>query len=219
MKGVFEAENLAINSASPEPDPQKRPASILVHACCGPCSIIPLKTLLKGEAQVSGFFYNPNIHPYSEFKKRLEAVKTLAGYLSVDVICNDDYRPSGFINGMKASVSPGLRYPQKGERCSYCYLVRLEETAKAAKANGFDAFSSSLLYSKYQDHEEVKRLGVDLGEKYGIIFYYEDFRAFWQEGVEESRNMGLYRQKYCGCIYSRLERHSEKNKARKAVAG
>lgn len=196
-----------------------RPARILVHICCGPCSIIPLKKLLEGQSKVWGFFHNPNIHPYSEFKKRLESVKRLAALLSVDVIYDEAYRPTGFIKGMKRSVSPGSAYPQKDARCRYCYSTRLEETAKAAKANGFDAFSSSLLYSRYQDHGEIRRLGVDLAEKYGIIFYYEDFRTFWQDGVDESKAAGLYRQKYCGCVYSKIERYSPKYKIKKSVTG
>jgi len=182
---------------------------ILVHMCCGPCSIYPLKAMLGDRAEVWGFFYNPNIHPHSEFLKRLSAVKTLAGLLSINVILHEEYKPLPFIRNLKASTG-GQKHPPKDLRCRYCYGVRLEETAKAAKSNGFDAFSSSLLYSKYQNHEEIKELGVDLGKKYGILFYYEDFRAGWQDGINESKEKGLYRQKYCGCIYSKIERYSKK---------
>lgn len=201
-----------LQSLSPESG--KEPGRILVHMCCGPCSIMPLKTFLNGRAEVWGYFYNPNIHPYSEFKKRLEAVKTLASCLSVKVIYNEEYTASSFIKDMKASLGGDVKYPPKDERCSFCYSTRLEETAKAAKANGFDAFSSSLLYSRYQNHDEIKALGVDLGRKYGIIFYYGDFRSNWQEGIDQSKDMGLYRQKYCGCIYSRIERYSKKARAK-----
>lgn len=192
---------------------------VLVHMCCGPCSIYPLKTILKERAQVFGFFHNPNIHPYSEFKLRLAAVKKLAALLSLEVIYDEEYRPTAFIKGMKASLNqgghagpggPGSGKPQEGPRCSYCYSERLEATARAAKANGFDAFSSSLLYSKYQNHEEIRRLGAGFAEKYGVGFYYEDFRPGWFDGIEQSKEMGLYRQKYCGCIYSRMERYSKK---------
>ncbi len=191
-------------------------ARILVHMCCGPCSIYTIKTILKEKAQVFGFFHNPNIHPYSEFKLRLAAVKKLAALLSIEVIYDEEYRPMAFIKGMKASLDPGDHggpgsgKPPEGPRCVYCYSERLEATARAAKANGFDAFSSSLLYSKYQNHEEIKRLGTGFAEKYGVDFYYEDFRPGWQSGIGQSREMGLYRQKYCGCIYSKMERYSKK---------
>lgn len=189
---------------------------ILVHMCCGPCSIIPLKTILQGKAEVWGFFHNPNIHPYSEFRKRLEAVKTLASYLSVNLICDEDYKPVEFIKGMKASIEGSPKYPPMNIRCEYCYSTRLEATAKAAKANGFESFSSSLLYSKYQNHELIQGIGVDLAEKYGILFYYEDFRVGWQEGIDQSRTIGLYRQKYCGCAYSKIERYANKKSKIKA---
>ncbi len=191
-----------------------KPGRILVHMCCGPCSIYPLKSILGDHSEVWGFFYNPNIHPHSEFLKRLQAVKTLAGYLSIDVILHEEYKPLPFIKHLKASTG-GTKYPPKDLRCGYCYALRLEATARAAKSNGFDAFSSSLLYSKYQNHDEIRRLGIDLGKKYGILFYYEDYRTGWQEGIDESREKGLYRQKYCGCIYSRIERYSKKKGAGK----
>ncbi|MBI5587998.1 MAG: epoxyqueuosine reductase QueH [Deltaproteobacteria bacterium] len=184
---------------------------MLVHMCCGPCSIIPLKAALRGKCEVWGFFHNPNIHPYSEFLKRLSAVKRLASYLSIDLICDEKYRPTAFIKAMKASLhEKGVKFPPKGSRCSFCYSARLEKTALSAVANGFDSFTSSLLYSTSQDHEEVKRVGSDLGKKYGIPFYYEDFRKGWQEGIDTSKEMGLYRQKYCGCVYSKIERYSDK---------
>lgn len=192
-----------------------KPPRLLVHMCCGPCSIIPLKSVLGGW-DVWGFFFNPNIHPYGEFRKRLEAVKQLAGYLSINVIYNEEYRPTRFINEMKASLCPDdsgeVRYPAFGDRCVYCYRVRLEETARAAKENGFEFFTSSLLYSKYQNHGNIKEAGIGFALKYGVEFYYEDFRPGWQAGIDESKEMGLYRQKYCGCIYSRIERYSKKKK-------
>ncbi len=192
---------------------QACPARILVHMCCGPCSIYPLKIILKEKSQVFGFFHNPNIHPYSEFKKRLSAVKKLAALLSLEVIYDEEYRPMAFIKGMKASLDSGdqgIGKPPEGPRCVYCYSERLEATARAAKINGFDAFSSSLLYSKYQNHEEIKRLALGFAEKYGVDFYYEDFRPGWQSGIGQSKEMGLYRQQYCGCIYSKMERYSKK---------
>jgi hypothetical protein len=184
--------------------------------CCGPCSIYPIKSILKERAQVFGFFHNPNIHPYSEFRLRLAAVKKLAGLLGLDVLYDEVYAPTAFIKGMKASLAPevevGAKGPPEGLRCTYCYSERLEATARAAKAHNFDAFSSSLLYSKYQNHDEIKSLGLSLADRYGLKFYYDDFRPGWLSGIEDSKEMGLYRQKYCGCIYSKIERFSKKKK-------
>lgn len=187
---------------------------VLVHMCCGPCAIVPLKTLLKGRFEVWGFFHNPNIHPYGEFLMRLAAVKKLASYLGVDLICNEEYRPTEFIREMREFVGKSApRHPPKDLRCPYCYSTRLEETARAASMNGFDAFSSSLLYSKYQDHDEIKRLGAVFAQKYSVRFHYEDFRTGWQEGFDGSREIGLPLQKYCGCVYSKIERFAGKKKA------
>ncbi|MBI5809991.1 MAG: epoxyqueuosine reductase QueH [Deltaproteobacteria bacterium] len=187
---------------------------ILVHICCGPCSIYPLKTMLNEKARFTGFFHNPNIHPLSEFKKRLDAIKTLARYLSIDIICDERYRPMDFIRGANSSSEgKSEKRPPKDIRCSYCLASRLEETAKAAVRDGFDAFSTSLLYSRYQNHEEIKRTGAGLSKRYGITFFYGDFRTGWQEGIDSSKSMGLYRQKYCGCIYSKIERYSHRKRA------
>ncbi len=209
MKEVLESKDLSIVSNEGRTGASVKPCRLLVQMCCGPCSIYPLKSALKGHADVWGFFYNPNIHPYSEFKKRLSAVKTLAGYLSVNLILNEEYKPVSFIKKLKSSAG-NVKYPPKDLRCGCCYSVRLEETAKAARSNGFDSFSSSLLYSKYQNHDEIREIGIGLGKKYGILFYYEDFRTGWQEGINESKEKGLYRQKYCGCIYSKIERYSNR---------
>lgn len=187
------------------------PRRLLVHMCCGPCSIVPLKSVLSGTSEVWGYFYNPNIHPKSEFRLRLEAVKKLASLLSLDVLYNEEYDPREFILGLKAAGGGlDVKHPEHGQRCGFCYTDRMEATAKAAAKNGFDAFSSSLLYSRYQAHDEIKALGLELADRYGVSFYYEDYRAGWQEGIEASKDMGLYRQKYCGCVYSKIERYAKK---------
>ncbi|OGP13221.1 MAG: hypothetical protein A2052_08760 [Deltaproteobacteria bacterium GWA2_54_12] len=183
---------------------------ILVHICCGPCSIMPLKKNLGDTAEVWGFFHNPNIHPLEEFKKRLAAVKALAGYLELNVIYDEAYSPMSFVKGVRGHTGVADGVPPFGKRCEYCYSERLEATAREASERGFDGFTSSLLYSRYQDHESIKRSGIEFARKYGIIFFYEDFRPLWQEGIDESKKLGLYRQKYCGCAYSKIERYSKK---------
>ena len=188
---------------------------ILVHMCCGPCSIIPLKDLLKEEFEVHGYFYNPNIHPRAEFVKRLNGTKELAAYMELDVLYDEEYRAVEFIRGMIDSVdgrTDEAGRPPEHDRCTYCYAERIEATAKAAKVNNYQAFSSSLLYSKYQNHAEIIELAEGLAEKYGVAFFYRDFREGWVEGIEKSKEIGLYRQKYCGCIYSLIERYPKKYK-------
>jgi predicted adenine nucleotide alpha hydrolase (AANH) superfamily ATPase len=171
---------------------------LLVHICCGPCAIYPLKKILDGKMEVWGFFFNPNIHPYTEYQKRLAAVRILADKMDVKMIYRDEYNLEEFLKNTISNIDA---------RCGYCYSSRLEATAKAAKENNFDYFSSSLLYSKYQDHELIRGIGVGIGEKLGIPFYYNDFRIGWKEGIKESKDMGLYRQQYCGCIFSEKERY------------
>lgn len=181
---------------------------LLVHICCGPCSIYPLRQVVGDRMEVWGFFYNPNIHPYTEYCKRLEAVRVLAEKMDLKVIYRDEYDLEGFIRNTINDVDG---------RCRYCYMSRLEATAEAARKEGFDYFSSSLLYSRYQDHDSVKRMGRSIGKKIGVDFLYEDFRAGWRDGIRESKEMGLYRQQYCGCIFSEKERYLGKGGGKKAA--
>jgi len=180
------------------------PMKLLVHICCGPCAVYPLKKNLEGKMDIWGFFYNPNIHPYTEYQKRLQAVKILADKMNIRMIYRDEYNLEEFLRN---TVGTDFKSVPKYERCNYCYSSRLEATAQAAKENDFDCFSSSLLYSKYQEHETIKKIGFTLADKYGVKFYYDDFRTGWKEGVKESKEMGLYRQQYCGCIFSEKERY------------
>lgn len=189
---------------------------MLVHICCGPCSVMPLKKMLDGSVEVWGFFYNPNIHPLAEFRKRLAAVKTLAALLGLDVVYDESYSPGAFIKGAREHTGVKKGFPPKGKRCEYCYSERLEATAREAKERGFESFSSSLLYSHSQDHEMIKKAGLEFAGKYGVDFYYEDFRPLWGAGIQESKRLGLYRQKYCGCAYSKIERFSGKKSVKTA---
>jgi predicted adenine nucleotide alpha hydrolase (AANH) superfamily ATPase len=147
---------------------------------------------------VAGFFYNHNIHPYLEYQRRLETVRKYAELVELEVIYRDEYRLEEFL----ANVAPE---PEK--RCLYCYSSRLEIVAAAAVELGFDAFSTSLLYSRFQKHEAIREMGERIGDKFGVRFHYADFRKGWQEGISLSKRMELYRQQYCGCIYSKKERY------------
>ena len=171
---------------------------VLVHICCAPCFLYPHDVLLKEGYQVFGLFYNPNIHPYTEYQKRLKAVRELEEREGLKIIYRDDYDLDEFLRGVAF---------REEKRCLHCYYMRLKETAIVAHRGKFLCFTSTLLYSKYQDHESICQIGAGLAEKYGVQFLYRDFRLGWKEGIETSKILRIYRQGYCGCIYSERDRY------------
>jgi epoxyqueuosine reductase len=171
---------------------------LLLHICCGPCALYPLRTLRSAGHDITGFFYNHNIHPYQEYQRRLTAAREMAVLEVLPLIEQDDYDLEGFLSAVADK-------PEK--RCSYCYTSRLRATAAAAVKNGFEAFSASLLYSRFQKHDEIKTAGENAGKEFGVKFHYQDFRPGWQEGIKLSKELELYRQQYCGCIYSEKDRY------------
>jgi predicted adenine nucleotide alpha hydrolase (AANH) superfamily ATPase len=148
--------------------------------------------------EVMGFFYRHNIHPYTECLRRQEALEAYAEQINLKVIYQEGYDLEGFIQNVAFRES---------ERCNYCYHDRLRSTALLAKRGKFDYFSSTLLYSKHQQHELIRSMGESIGKSAGVAFLYRDYREGWKEGIECSKQMGLYRQHYCGCIYSEKERY------------
>lgn len=174
---------------------------LLLHVCCAPCSTYTLNNLRKQNIDVSGYFYNPNIHPYREFKKRLTTLQDFAKSQDFPLIIESEY---GLTEYLRKVV-----FKEK-KRCAICYDMRLEKTAIQAAKSGADAFTSTLLYSRYQNHEAITQIGKKMAGKYGVKFYYEDFRKGWQEGIDKAIEMDLYRQPYCGCIYSEQERYDKK---------
>jgi len=152
---------------------------------------------------VVGYFFNPNIHPYQEYQKRLEALKKYSERVGLEMIYRDEYLLEEFLRNVSHRVK---------ERCQYCYSVRLDATAHEAKKNAFDGFSTTLLQSTHQNHDLIKETGERIAREIGIPFYYEDFRKGWKKGVEVSKAMELYRQQYCGCIYSEKERFLKSNR-------
>lgn len=176
---------------------------LLLHVCCAPCSTYTLNSLRKQNIEVSGYFYNPNIHPYREFKRRLSTLKEFAKKTNFPLHIETEY---GLTEYLRQVV-----FNEK-KRCSICYDMRLEKTAEQAAKSGADAFSSTLLYSRYQNHEAIVSIATKMAKKYGVEFYYDDFRQGWQEGIDKAIEMDLYRQSYCGCIYSEQERYDNKLK-------
>ena len=182
---------------------------LLLHICCGPCALYPIKKLLGDKFdKITGFFYNPNIHPPSEYKRRKDALIQAVGNgcdRSLPDVIVPQYKMDEYFKAVFSFVGEGLK-PSPTERCQLCWGLRLSETASFAKANGFDAFTTTLLISPYQDHEKVKKIGEDIASKNGVQFYYQDFRPGFRDGQEQAKKEDLYRQKYCGCVFSELER-------------
>ena len=155
---------------------------------------------------VTGLYYNPNIHPLQEYLRRREGVAQVAERLGIPVIFKDDeYDPQAYFRAVT------FREPN---RCSPCYSMRLERTLAIARRGGFDAFTTTLLYSKFQKHEQIRTMGQDLAQGAGVEFHYADFRAGWSEGIALSKEWGIYRQQYCGCLYSEFERYSSELRKR-----
>lgn len=175
--------------------------NILLHICCAPCALYPYFRLQEAGKGPVGFFYNPNIHPYVEYRKRLDTVKEFSLRVGLDVLYRDGYDLDEYLSRVAGS---GAR------RCEHCYRMRLDAACVAAREQGLRLFTTSLLYSKYQKHDLIKRVALETATEHGIEFYYEDFRQGWREGLVESRAMGLYRQQYCGCIYSERDRYQSK---------
>jgi epoxyqueuosine reductase len=168
---------------------------LLLHTCCGPCFLGVWEDLKTKQIEVVNYYFNPNIYPEDEYSRRLEGLQTAAKGKSSSVIIAE-YEPKRYLVAVKGFEND---FPN---RCTYCYKLRLEETAKYAKEHSYDAFSTTLLVSPYQQHAILKQLGEEIGARYGIDFYYTDWRPFFRKGQDEARFIPIYRQKYCGCKFS-----------------
>ncbi len=170
---------------------------LLLHICCAPCLMYPYAASAKKFGLVAGYFHNPNIHLYSEYLRRKNTLEEFSAKVNLKVIYDKEYKMEEFIRNVVF---------REKNRCFYCINSRLEKTAALARSSKFDYFSTTLLYSKHQNHDYIKEAGYNLQERYGVGFYYNDFREGYKEGIRLSQNYGLYRQNYCGCIYSEKER-------------
>jgi predicted adenine nucleotide alpha hydrolase (AANH) superfamily ATPase len=176
---------------------------LLLHTCCGPCSIYPLSVLNTMQIEVMGYFYRSNIHPFQECLRRENTLRVYAQSIGLKVIYQKNYAIETFLQS--------IAFREK-QRCSYCYHARLTAAAKVGKKGKFDAFSSTLLYSKFQNHDLIREIGHAVGKEQGISFYYHDFRDGWKEGIERSKQLNMYRQPYCGCIFSEKDRYYKPDK-------
>ncbi|WP_298273463.1 epoxyqueuosine reductase QueH [Geobacter sp.] len=178
---------------------------LLLHICCAPCAIYPVGQLRDQGMAVTGFWYNHNIHPYQEYRRRLDTVREYAAAVELDIVYRDEYRLEEFLGSVAQDPA---------RRCLYCYFSRLDAVAAAAAELGYEAFSSALLYSRYQRHDDIVAGAERAAARHGVTFHYDDYRRGWQEGIRISKEMGLYRQQYCGCIYSEKDRYHPREEKR-----
>jgi len=173
---------------------------VLLHCCCAPCVISCVSAFKAEGIEPITFWYNPNIHPFTEYKNRRDCFFDYVKSENINIeILNtkNDYGLKTFLNEI---------YPDTENRCEKCYRMRLEKTAFLAAEKGY-SFSTSLLISPYQDHEKIRLVGEEEASKYKIQFLYRDFRPLFHEGQSAARARGFYMQKYCGCIFSEEERY------------
>lgn len=188
---------------------------LLLHCCCGPCSSYVLE-YLNNFFDISILYYNPNISPEQEYNIRYDELKKLLklnGMSNKIKIMETHYDEQEF-----ESIIKGLENePEGGARCSKCYYLRMEEAAKCAKENNFDYFTTTLSISPYKDAEKLNKIGEALQEKYNIKYLYADFKKKdgYKRSIELSRIYNLYRQDYCGCKYSKIERDKRVNTSEK----
>ena len=175
----------------------------LLHICCAPCANQCIEVLRGDGLEVTGFWYNPNIHPFTEYRARRNCLREYAEAIQLPLIEKNDYGLRPFVRAVAENISG---------RCVKCYEMRLFETAKTAKEQGFDSFTSSLFISPYQNHALMKSVAERAAEEYGVEFLYRDFRPYFKAGQEKARELEMYIQKYCGCIFSEQERYLKAKK-------
>jgi len=202
---------------------------LLLHCCCAPCSVSCVKMLREEKIEPEIFFFNPNIHPFTEYRERRECIKKFADNENLKLAyAEEEYGLREFLKEITSTLNEHpakfsethiMGFPaahltefptiqsQRAARCEKCYRMRIEKTAAFAAENSFTAFTTTLLISPYQNHDAIKKTAQEAAEKYGIDFLYRDFRPLFREGQAISRESGFYMQKYCGCVFSEEERY------------
>ena len=176
---------------------------LLLHTCCAPCSVYCVESLRGEGIEPVSFWYNPNIHPYQEYKARRDTLREYAASIGLALLVREDYGLRDFVRAVAGDLD---------HRCGHCYACRLEETARYAAEHGFTHFSTTLLVSPYQDHQRICDTAEEMARRYGVAFLYRDFRPGFRSGQAKARELGLYMQKYCGCVFSEEERYAKQIK-------
>ena len=161
----------------------------------------------REKVDMTAYWYNPNIHPKAEYERRKESFVKFCNMKNVKNIVCDEYDMNGFIKEVVENVGEGKKWDI---RCKYCYYRRLENAFKYAHDNGYDIVSTTLTRSPYQNHEALISVANQMAKKYNVEFLYRDFRIGFREGQAKARELGLYMQKYCGCIFSEEDRYQKK---------
>lgn len=170
---------------------------IFLHICCGPCALGTLPLLRAEGYRPQGFYYNPNIHPYQEYRRRRDALSLVSQFENLPVIYSPKYDMEEYLKRVAANPV---------DRCVTCYRLRLKEAAEEAKARGFGTFTTTLLASPWQKHDLVVEIGEQVARETGVSFLARDFRPYYPQGIQRAKILDVYRQPYCGCIYSEKER-------------
>ena len=173
--------------------------SVLVHSCCVHCTAHTVDHWRGQGYEVVALWYNPNIHPYMEHQHRLKAMQSLVQEINLPLIVSDGYDMVEYFRQVAG---------HEAERCHYCFTLRLSRTAETALQKGFSAFTTTLLISPHQRHDLLWEIGNRLAEKNGIDFLYTDLRKRYSDSRRMTKGLNLYRQQYCGCIYSEWERYA-----------
>lgn len=172
---------------------------LLLHACCAPCATVAVLEYRGAGHEPTLYFHNPNIHPYMEFRRRLQTFEEWASMRGIPFLTDSGYPLEENVS-MLLSGTP---------RCALCFSERLSSAARLASEKGFSAFGTTLSVSPYQDQELIVRAGSEAGLQYGVDFIHIDCRARYRESVQISRALGLYRQPYCGCVFSERDRYRQ----------
>ncbi|MBN1368162.1 MAG: epoxyqueuosine reductase QueH [Dehalococcoidales bacterium] len=174
--------------------------SILLHACCAHCTAYPVEYWRQQGYEVTAFWYNPNIHPFTEHQNRFEAMKKLSQEMKFPLIVVDGYDMPAYFRAVAGNEE---------DRCRYCFRLRLSKAAQVAKENSIANFTTTLLISPHQKHELINEVGDRIAAESGVAFLYADLRKRYSDSRHITKPMDLYRQQYCGCLYSEWERYQQ----------
>lgn len=190
-------------TGNPPQEAQPIRERVLLHTCCAPCSIACVADLRGSGVEPTAFWYNPNIHPFTEYRQRLNTLREYAASISMALVERNEYGLRTFLTDVDGAFDA---------RCPVCYRLRLDAAAAYAAENGFLAFSTTLLISPYQNHALLMEAGERAAAQYGVSFLYRDFRPLFRDGQNRARELNLYMQKYCGCIFSEEDRYKKRKK-------
>jgi predicted adenine nucleotide alpha hydrolase (AANH) superfamily ATPase len=190
---------------------------LLLHACCGPCSTVSVPAWRSEGLTPTLLFANPNIHPESERRRRLESLERFATAARVGLVIDDALEPADWLSAMGEGEQVALRVADDEARCAAGLALRLGEAARQAARRALPRFASTLTVSPYQRHDLIRRAGEVAAAAWGVEFLYRDLRPYFRASYDESRRLGLYRQRYCGCVVS-LWQAWERRAARRAAA-